>query len=491
MKSSRFNVVRSGKERNGRLARAAPLDQHFPKQHFPKQHIGVFVMSVVSRILSAPRVLLTAWLLLGVTATLPVQAAESQRQLERIAALVDEDVVLESEVLERVRMIRDQMRSAGREAPPNDVLLSQVVERLILESIQLQMAQRGGIVVADDALTRAVQGIAEQNKMTLDQFIAQLAKDGMSYPSFREQVRREMVISRMQQARVMPRVFVGEQEVDNFLNNNLGKLITGDDYRVGHILLATPEGATPEATAAAEKKAQELYNQLKAGADFCALSVANSAAQNALDCGDLGWRKAPQLPALFAELVAASPAGTVLPAIRSAAGYHIVKVQDRRGATGQTEETKVRHILVRPSEIRTEEEAHQRALDVQRRLAAGEDFCALSAQFSEDPGSALICGELGWSKPEDFVPEFAAEMGRTAVKDRSAPFKSNFGWHILEVLDRRNRDVTDDNRKQLALRYIRSQRFDEELENFLAQIRADAYVDVKLGQRQTVTPEAQ
>ncbi len=468
MNSNRLNVVRS-----------------------VRQYIGVLIMSGVSRVLLAPRVILATCVLLFASVTSPVQAAESQRQLDRIAALVDEDVVLESEVLERVRMIRDQMRSAGREAPPNDVLLSQVVERLILESIQLQMAQRGGIVVADDALTRALQGIAEQNKMTLDQFIGQLAKDGMSYASFREQVRREMVISRMQQARVTPRVFVAEQEVENFLNNNLGKLIAGDDYKVGHILLATPDGATPEATAAAEKKAQELYAQLAAGADFCALSVANSAAQNALDCGDLGWRKAPQLPALFAELVAAQPAGTVLRPIRSAAGYHIVKVQDRRGATGQAEETKVRHILVRPSEIRTEEEAHQRVLDVQRRLAAGEDFCALSTQFSEDPGSALICGDLGWSKPEDFVPEFAAEMARTPIKGRSAPIKSKFGWHIIEVLDRRNRDVTDENRKQLALRYIRSQRFDEELENFLAQIREDAYVEVKLGQRQTVSPEAQ
>ena len=466
-------------------------DNRFSVARSAKQHIGAFVMSGVSRVSWACWFGAAACALVFAGVTLPVHAAESQRQLDRIAALVDEDVVLESELLERVRMIRDQIRSAGRETPADDVLLSQVLERLILESIQLQMAQRGGIVVADDALTRAVQGIAEQNKMTLDQFIGQLAKDGMSYPSFREQVRREMVISRMQQARVMPRVFVGEQEVTNFLNNNLGKLITGDDYRVGHILLATPDGATPEAAAAADKKAQELYTQLKTGADFCALSVANSAAQNALDCGDLGWRKAAQLPALFAELVAVQPAGAVLPPIRSAAGYHIVKVQDRRGATGQTEETKVRHILVRPSEIRSEEEAHQRALEVQRRLAAGEDFCALSTQFSEDPGSALICGELGWSKPEDFVPEFAAEMARTAIKGRSAPFKSNFGWHILEVLDRRNRDVTDDNRKQLALRYIRNQRFDEELENFLAQIREDSYVEVKLGQRQTVSPEVQ
>ena len=417
-------------------------------------------------------------------------AAESARQLDRVVALVDEDVVLESELLERVRLIRAQLQAAGREVPGNDVLVNQVIERLVVESIQLQMAERGGIVIADDALTRAIQGIAQQNRMTLDQFLAQLTKDGLAYPAFREQVRREMMINSMQQRRVAPRVFVGEQEVDNFLNTNLGKLITGDDYKVGHILLATPDGASAEAIAAAEAKARELHAQLQAGADFCAISVANSAASNALDCGDLGWRKAPQLPSLFAEQVAALTAGALLEPIRSAAGFHIVKLQDRRGATEQAQETHVRHILVRPSEIRSEAEAQQRALDVLRRLEAGEDFCAVSSQFSEDPGRALICGDMGWSRPDDFVPEFAAEMLKTAEKGRSGVFKTQFGFHVLEVLERRNRDFTDENRKQLALRYIRSQRYDEELENFLAQIREDAFVEVKIGQRQTVSPEA-
>ena len=191
-----------------------------------------------------------------------------------------------------------------------------------------------------------------------------------------------------------------------------------------------------------------------------------------------------------AEQVAVLTAGALLEPIRSAAGFHIVKLQDRRGATEQAQETHVRHILVRPSEIRSEVEAQQRALDVLRRLEAGEDFCAVSSQFSEDPGSALICGDMGWSRPDDFVPEFAAEMLKTAEKGRSGVFKTQFGFHVLEVLERRNRDFTDENRKQLALRYIRSQRYDEELENFLAQIREDAFVEVKIGQRQTVSPEA-
>ena len=406
--------------------------------------------------------------------------AERTQELDRIVAIVDEDVVVASELLGRVRTIKTQLQAANREIPPNDVLVNQVLERLILESIQLQMADRAGLESSDEQLQQTIKGIAGQNNLSVDQFIATLAKDGVPYNEFREQVRHELLINRVQQQRVMPRVYVSEQEVTNWLNSNLGKVLTGDDYRVGHILLATPEGATPEAIAAARRVSDDLYAKLKTGADFCALSVAHSAASNALDCGDLGWRKAPQLPSLFAEKVITLRKGDLLEPMRTASGFHLIKVLDRRGATEEAQETRVRHILVRPSQIRSDAEAHQRALDVAKRLTAGEDFCALSTQFSEDPGSALVCGDLGWAQPEQFAPEFAAAMLRTSKGARTEPFRTSFGWHILEVRDRRQRDMTQDNRKQLALRYLRNQRFEDELESWLAQIREDAFVQVKL-----------
>lgn len=407
-------------------------------------------------------------------------AGGDSQHLDRVVAIVEDDVVLESELLSRVRTIKNQMQAAGRDAPSNDVLVNQVIERLVLESIQTQMAEHNGIVIADDQIKQAVNSIAVQNKMNVDQFIAALAHDGVSFPAFREQVRREMMISRVQQMRVMPHVFVSDQEINNWLSSNLGKVMTGDDFHVGHILLATPEGATPDAVAAAKRTADELYAKLQTGADFCALSVAHSAATNALDCGDLGWRKAPQLPSLFAEKVLNLQAGAVLEPIHTASGYHLVKLLDRRGAKQEAQETKVRHILVRPSAIRTDAESHQRALEVYKRLQAGEDFCALSTQFSEDPGTGLACGDLGWTQPEQFAPEFAAQMVKTTVGGRSEPFRTQFGWHILEVRERRQRDLTEDNRKQLAMRFLRNQRFEEELENWLAQIREDAFVQVKL-----------
>ena len=405
---------------------------------------------------------------------------ERAKDLDRIVAIVDDDVVLASELLARVRTIKNQMQAAGREIPADEVIVSQVLERLVLEDIQLQMGQRAGLVISDEQLQQTIKGIAEQNKLSIDQFIARLTKDGVPYNDFREQVRREVLINRVQQQRVMPHVFVSEQEVSNWLGSNLGKVMTGDDYHVGHILLTTPEGATPEAIATAKRTAEDIFAKLKAGADFCALSVAHSAASNALDCGDLGWRKAPQLPSLFAEKVIGMNKGDVMEPLHTASGYHIVKVLDRRGAAEQTQETRVRHILVRPSQIRSDEEAHQRALDVAKRLNAGEDFCALSTQFSEDPGSALVCGDLGWAQPDQFAPEFAAAMLRTSKGQRTEPFRTTFGWHILEVRDRRQRDMTEENRKQLALRYLRNQRFEDELENWLSQIREDAFVQVKL-----------
>jgi peptidyl-prolyl cis-trans isomerase SurA len=418
---------------------------------------------------------LVASLLLAAGAT-----AAEVRDLERIVAIVDEDVILASELLARAESVRRQIAAAGRQPPPDGVLVSQVLERLVVESVQRQMGERAGINIPDEMVTEAIDGIAEQNKLTLEQLRGQLRADGVPWAEFRDQVRTELLISRVQQARVGPRVQLSEQEVDNWMQSEVGKLVTADDYRVAHILLAVAADATPEARAAAERTARELYAQLQAGADFCDIAARHSGDSRALECGDLGWRKAAQLPSLFVERVLPLKAGELLEPFQSGSGWHLVKVVERRGAQADVEERRVRHVLVRPSEIRTDEQARLRAEEAYAKLEAGEDFCAIAARYSEDPGSALVCGELGWSTGRDYAPEFAAMAQQTPPGGRSKPFRTEFGWHVLEVEEQRSRDISDDNRRALATRFLRNQRFEEELELFLAEVREEAFVEIKL-----------
>lgn len=402
------------------------------------------------------------------------------RDLDRIVAIVDDDVITATELISRADGVRKQIAAAGRQMPPDDVLASQVLERLIVESAQLQMANRAGVVIADEALTEALEGIAAQNSLSLDQLRRQLASEGVSYAEFREQVRNEMLIARVQQARVTSRIELTEQEIDNWMTSEVGKAVTADDYRVSHILLAVAADATPEARAAAEQTASSLHAQLQAGADFCDLAARHSGDSRALECGDLGWRKAAQLPSLFVERVLPLRAGDLLAPFQSGSGWHIVKLAERRGAQAEQEERRVRHVLVRPSEIRNDEQARLRAEEAHAKLEAGDDFCDIAARYSEDPGSALVCGELGWSSGQDYAPEFAAMAAETPAGGRSKPFRTEFGWHVLEVAEVRSRDISEDNRRALATRFLQTQRYEEELERFLVETREEAFVEIKL-----------
>ena len=420
------------------------------------------------------------WILAGCL----LAAAYSQavvKPLDGIAAVVDDDVVLVSELVSRMESVRRQLESNNMELPPKDVLLSQILERLIMETIQLQMGERARIRIDDETLTRAVQSIAQQNGADLEQFKQMLAKDGLSYREFREQIRREMIISRVQRSRVNSRVYISDQEVQDFLNSPVGTQAISDEFRVGHILLTVEERASPEVFAAAEAKAEDLYRQLQEGADFSKLAIANSSGGRALEGGDLGWRKAGELPSLFADRVLKMQVGETAPPIRSASGFHIIKLLDKRGASTQVQnQTLVRHILVKPSEIRSPEETKALIDSIYDRLMAGEDFSELAKEYSEDPGSGLMGGELGWSEPGKFVPKFAEIMQQTPKGGISKPFQTQFGWHILKVEDRRTQDMSDEARRDLALRYLHKRRFDEELQEWLREIRDEAYVEVRI-----------
>jgi peptidyl-prolyl cis-trans isomerase SurA len=421
-----------------------------------------------------------AWLTLGLLLTC-CQASAVTKDLDFIVAIVDDDVVLASELVSRLDAVRKQMKAAKMQIPPSNVLFNQMLERLIMEDIQLQMGERAGVRIDDESLTAAIESIAKQNKMTLAQFTQALASEGIDYREFREDVRREMIIQRVQRNRVNHRIYISDEEIDAFLASPLGQSALSDEYRVGHILIAVADDATPAAIAAAEKKADDIYGKLKAGADFREMAIENSADSRALEGGDLGWRKGGELPSLFAEQIVKLQVGDTLPPIRSASGFHIVQLLEKRGASTEiVKQADVRHILVKPSEIRTEAETKQLIDDIYQDLVNGADFATLAKKYSEDPGSALAGGDLGWSEPDKFAPEFAAMVRDTPVNTISKPFHTEFGWHVLEVTGWREHDMSEDARRDMALRILHNRRYEEVLQEWLREIRDEAYVDIKV-----------
>lgn len=422
--------------------------------------------------------MLTGIVLLG--SSLPGFA--QYQELDAIVAVVEDDVVLASELVERLDMVREQFAENNQPLPPNDILMSQIMERLILESLQVQEAERRGVVVDDETLTRAVGSFASSNNMTIEQFAQRLEQDGRNYAEFREQIRREMLMQRLQQAVVNRRIAISEQDIEDLLNSPYYQELLSDEFRVGHILLALEPNASQETIDEAESAAIEIVKELRAGADFAQMAVARSAGSRALEGGDLGWRKAAELPTLFAEYVLQMEVGDVSPPIASGNGLHIIKLLDQRGAgTEKEEQALLRHILVMPSEIRTPQQTEALIRDIYARLQAGEDFAELAVEYSEDPGSALAGGDLGWTSGTEFVPAFRAAMAATPTGAISEPFQSEYGWHVLEVLDRREQDMSEEARKDMALQILHGRRFEEELEKWLKELRDEAFVDIRLG----------
>jgi peptidyl-prolyl cis-trans isomerase SurA len=415
------------------------------------------------------------------TMVLVFARAEAMQELDRIVAVVEEDVVLASELLTRADSVRQQMRAENMPMPNDQVLMSQMMERLIMESIQLQIGRRAGVRIDDEQLTQTIEGIARQNGLDFFEFQRALEADGINYRDFREEIRREMIIARVQRGAVGQRVHVTSEEIRAFLDSPLGQQVISDEYRVGHILLAVPDNASDAVEERAAAEATRIYEALTDGADFREMAIAHSAGARALEGGDLGWRPAGELPSLFAERVLELDVGQTATPIRGGGGYHIIQLLDRRGAgTATAEQTRVRHILVRPTEIRTENQARRIIGDVHQRLQEGEDFGDLARQFSDDPGSAQAGGDLGWSEPDQFVPEFAAVMARTEPGEISEPFQSDFGWHILEVRDRRVRQMGEEARRNMAARVLQNRRFEEELQAWMREIRDEAFVDLRL-----------
>ncbi|MAD47138.1 MAG: molecular chaperone SurA [Oceanospirillaceae bacterium] len=418
------------------------------------------------------------FLLNTLLAALSVTAQAAPQLIDEVAAVVEDDIIMQSELDQRVDMIRKQ--SKGQGLPPADVLRNQVLEQMITESIQLQMADRAGVRITDDQLNEALNRIAAQNKMTLAQFRNAMEAEGVPFSQAREQIETEMRISRVQRYQVGERIQITDQDVDYFLASDLGKMASAAEYHLGHILISVPSEASADDLKKARAKAGRLVKSLRNGADFRKTAIAESSGRNALNGGDLGWRKEAQLPGIFAEAVPKLNAGQVSDPIKSASGYHIVKVLEKRGGTSKMiTQTKTRHILIQTNELRDQQDARELIQTIYQRLKAGEDFAALAREYSDDPGSGASGGDLGWVNPGDMVPAFDATMQDTAAGHISAPFESQFGWHILKVEDRRETDVGAENQRNQVRNMLYNRRFEEELPIWLRKIRSEAYVDIK------------
>ncbi|HWV13976.1 MAG TPA: peptidylprolyl isomerase [Cellvibrio sp.] len=420
-------------------------------------------------------------LLLGLLLLGQPAVAVQQVSLDKVVAIVDEDVVLESELNNRMQAILARLKGQYSQLPDEAVVRKQVLDQLILERIELGLAERYEVKVDNTDIDQAIERIKEKSKMTQEQLLVDLQRQGLTLDGLRSQLRNELLLNHLQQGLVNSRIKVSPQEIDNFLASSDGKFATSPDYHIGHILIAVSSSADADTIAAAEKKAKDIAEKLTAGGDFAQLAIANSNDQAALQGGDIGWRKLAQLPELFGNQLASLKVGQSSAPFRSGAGFHILKnIEQRGGGVQLIEQTHARHILVKLSEIMDDNQARDKLASLKERIEKGEDFAKLAKENSEDTGSMLSGGDLGWATPGMFAPAFEETMNNTALGKVSRPFKSQFGWHILQVLERRKEDMSDQMKRGQAQNVIRSRRFDEELQLWLTQIREDAYVEIKI-----------
>lgn len=402
--------------------------------------------------------------------------------VNRIAAVVDDDVILETEVKQRIADVEHQFSVRRQTLPDAADLRNQVMEQLILQRLQLGQAERAGVRIDDNALNASLTDIARQNGMTLEQFRQRLEteKPG-SYTEVRDQVRNEMIVSRYRNRRLQDRIRITDQDIDSFLASPQGEAALATEYRLAHILISVPEAATPPQQDAARRKAEEALAALRAGQSLEQVAAKFSSGDSALKGGDLGWRKEAQLPTLFADQVRSLKKGEFTGPVRTPAGFHVLAMLDRRGAEQMVvHQRQVRHILVKPSEILTLEDAQQKASDLRSRLEKDPaDFPNLARTYSDDPGSARNGGDVGWVSPGEMVGSFEAMMNKTAINSISPVFESPFGWHILQVLGERDQDMTREYRRNLARQALYGRKFDEALELWMREIRAEAYVEIK------------
>lgn len=409
-------------------------------------------------------------------------AGAAPEMLDRIVVIVDKDVITQSELDERVADISIRAQQAQMRLPPRDVLQSQVLDQLISETLQLNMARRYGIEIPDAEINATIQNIIQSRQWDMDTFLSEIAKEGATLDEFKAKIRREMTLRNVSQGVVLGRIRISEQEISNFLKSADAQFWISPDYRLGHILIALPASPSKEQVTEAEARAERIYEELKKGANFEEMAIAESSGPAALSGGDLGFRKSADLPTLFAEIAPKLEIGEVAPPARSQAGFHILKLRDKKGETKQiVAQAKVRHILIKPSAILSEQKALEKIQDLRRQIIDGEkEFGDLAKDFSEDIGSKMSGGDLGWTQPDTFVPEFANAVRTLDIGKLSEPVKTQFGWHIIEVVDRRQEDLTEEAIRGKARQMLTSRRFEDETQIWLQEMRDDAFIEIKI-----------
>ncbi|MFZ3086942.1 MAG: peptidylprolyl isomerase [Methylotenera sp.] len=402
-------------------------------------------------------------------------------KLDRIVAIVDQTVITEQELENRIRTVTAQFKKQETELPAENILRKQILERLISDALQLQYAAQTGLKVDDNQLDKTIERIAEQNQMSLTEFSDALSRDGISMSKFRADIRNEITIARLREREVESRVNVSESEIDNFLTTQASSNENQDEFEISHILIRTPEEGTPEEIQKAKAKVDEVIKALQAGTSFAKVSASFSDAPNALEGGNLGWKSGTQVPTLFLDALKTMQAGDISAPLRSPNGFHILKLTNKRGGNSPLviEQTHARHILIKLSEVVSEKDGKQKMDSIKERLDNGEKFEVLARQFSED-GTASSGGDLGWVNPGDTVPQFEKAMNELKDNQISEPVRSPFGWHIIQVLERRKQDMSKEAARLKARQEIRARKADEAYQDWVRELRDRAYVELRL-----------
>ncbi len=417
---------------------------------------------------------------LFVSSLIASQATAAPEELDSVAVIVDQGVVLESQIQELVSNVKRNATQKNQKLPSDRALRTQAIEKLIIDSLQAQLADRMGIQVSDPQLEQTISNIAQGQKMSVPQLISQVQRDGISYDKYREQIRKELILGEVRRANVRRRVYITEQEI-----NNLVKLIDEQgnkqaEYHLGHILIEFPSEPSDADINKSKERAAKVIELLNNGSDFTKVATASSGGPKALEGGDLGWMNINSMPTLFAEAVQSKSEGQIIGPIRSGAGFHILKVKGLRGIEKvEIEEVNARHILITPSIILSDEKAESMLKEFREQIIAGEaDFSELAKEHSADPGSALKGGELGWADPSVYDATFRDTLTSLEVDEISQPVKSQFGWHIMQLLDKRVGDATEQRKQDKAYQLLFQRKFAEESDAWVREIRASAYVEL-------------
>jgi peptidyl-prolyl cis-trans isomerase SurA len=403
--------------------------------------------------------------------------------LDRIVAVVNDGVVLQSDLDAEMARVKERLKQQNTEVPADSVLRPQVLERLIVEELEVQRATRGGLKITDDMLNSALADIATRNKVKFSDLPATIEAQGQSYATYREEVRRDMLLQILQQQAVVANITVTPRELDQFLAKQQRLPDANAQYNLSHILISVAASSTQEELVQREARANEVLAKLKAGQDFAQLAVAYSDSSTNVDGGSLGWRSGAQLPSIVADKIPGLKVGDVTDIIRTPSGFHIFKLNDKKGGDAAEQmqaQTHARHILIKTSEIEDDNTVKQRLEAIRARILAGEDFAAIAAVTSQDTGSAVQGGDLGWNGPGVFVPEFEKVMNQLKDNEISEPFKTQFGWHIVQVLGRRTQDISEETRRAKAMAALRESKAEEEIELWVRELRANAYVETLL-----------